>query len=103
RVRDRLRDEPDGADRVVVSGDREVDPVRLRVRVRDGDHRNAETVRLAYRDRLAPGIDHEEGPREAAHLLQPREVLRELLALAVEEKLLLLRVEVEGVLFLASL
>src|SRR5690606_24975560 len=52
RVADALRDELDRADGVVVAGDDVVDEVRIAVRVRDRDDRDAELLRLADRDRL---------------------------------------------------
>src|SRR5881397_85444 len=86
------RNRPDG---IVVAWDRDRDQLRIRVRVHDGDHRNAELVRLGHRDTLLLRIHHEQRPRQPAHVLDARQVLLELAALAVEQQLLLLGVILE--------
>src|SRR5690606_31717738 len=52
RVRDRLADHADRADRVVVTGDRNGEQVRIGVGVSDGDDGDAELVRLVDGDVL---------------------------------------------------
>src|SRR5262249_9123325 len=92
RVSDRLADQLDRADRVVVAGDRHRDQVRIRVRVDDRDDRNAELVGLTDADALLLGVDDEHQPRQPPHVANAIQVLRQLLALAAEHELLLLRV-----------
>src|SRR5205823_3173723 len=71
------------------------DHFRVRVRIHDGDHRNAELVRLGDRDALLLRIHDEQRSRQPAHVLDARQVLLELDALAVEQQLLLLGVVLE--------
>src|SRR5438105_7009366 len=92
QVRDRGRDERNGTDRVVIAGDRHGDQVRVRVRIHDRDHRDAELVRLRHRDTLLLRVHHEQCAREPAHVLDAGEVLLELQTLAVEQQLLFLGV-----------
>src|SRR6266498_2403808 len=94
-IRDRGGDERDGADRVVVAGDRHRDQVGVRVRIHDRDHRDAELVGLGHRDALLLRVHHEQRAGQPAHVLDAREILLELRPLAVEEQLLLLRVALE--------
>src|SRR5438132_330678 len=84
QVGDGGRDERHRPDRVVVAGDRDGDQLRVRVRVYDRDHGNAELVRLGDGDALLLRIHHEQRPRQPAHVLDARQVLLELHALAVE-------------------
>src|SRR2546426_1786388 len=91
-VGDGRGDERNRPDRIVVAGDRDGDQLRVRVRVDDGDYRNAELVRLGDRDALLLRIHDEQRPGQPAHVLDPRQVLLQLDALALEQQLLLLGV-----------
>ena len=57
RVGDRPDDQRAGLDRVVVARNDVVGLVRIAVRVDEGDHRQAEPLRLAHRDRLLAEVD----------------------------------------------
>src|SRR6266480_113580 len=94
-VGDGCRDERNRSDRVVVAGDRNGDQLRVGVRVHDRDHRNAELVRLGDRDALLLRVHYEQRARQPAHVLDARQVLVQLDALAVEQQLLLLCVVLE--------
>src|SRR3569833_872979 len=102
RVGDGLRDQLDGANRVVVAGDRNRDQIGIGVRVDDRDDRDVELVRFADADALLLRIDDEHEAREAAHVANTVQVLRELLALAAEHELLFLGVVLEFTAFLAA-
>src|SRR2546422_4142401 len=94
-VRQRRRDQRYGADRVVVARHRYGDQVGIRVGVHDGDHGDAQLVGFGHRDALLLRVHDEQGPGQACHVLDTRQVLLELDALAVEEQLLLLGVVLE--------
>src|SRR6185436_3970615 len=91
RVRDAGGDEPDRPDRVVVAGNRIVDPARIAVRVDDRDDRDLELLSLGHRDPLLARIDDVHRRGQALHQLDPEEGLLELPALAVQPGRLLLR------------
>src|SRR2546425_214428 len=88
-------DQRNRADRVVVAGDRDRDQLRIGVRVHDGDHGNPELVRLGDRNALLLRVHDEQRPRQPAHVLDARQVLLELHALALEQQLLFLGVVLE--------
>ena len=90
RVGHLRREEPDGADRVVVARDHVVHEIRIAVRVDDGDDRDAENVRFLDGDVLLLGIDHEERVGKLVHLLDAGQILLELLLLPLEPQPLLL-------------
>src|SRR6266536_3481126 len=94
-VRDGRSDEGDGPDRVVVARDGHRDQLRVRVRVHDRDHGDAELVRLGDGDPLLFRVHDNQRPWQPAHILDAREILLELGPLAVEQQLLLLRVVLE--------
>ena len=90
RLGDQVAIERDGAGRVVIARDREIDLVRVAVRIDDGHDRNAEALGLEDGDRFLVGVDHEHQVGRRAHVLDAAERLVELLALAVEVQALLL-------------
>ena len=59
---DRARDHRARADRVVVAGDHEVDPVGVAVGVDEPDDRDPQALRLAHRDRLGLEVDRRTSP-----------------------------------------
>ena len=71
---DRLGDQRAGADRVVVAGDHEVDPVRVAVGVDQADDRDAQALGLAHGDDLGFQVDHEHRVGHALHVLDAAEV-----------------------------
>ena len=73
-VADRARDHCAGADRVIVAGDHEVDPVRVAVRVDQPDDRDAQPLGLAHRDDLGLEVDDEHRVGRALHVLDAAEV-----------------------------
>ena len=75
---DRLRDQRAGADRVVVAGDDEVDPVGVAVGVDEADDRDAQALRLFDRDHLGLEVDHEHRVGDALHVLDAAEVRAQL-------------------------
>src|SRR5688500_934572 len=91
RVGDPGCEETDRADRVVVARDHVVDDVRIAVRVHDGHDRDAQDVRFLDRDVLLFRVDDEERVGQLVHLLDPGQVLLELLLLALEAEALFLR------------
>src|ERR1019366_8027425 len=103
RVGDARRDELDRADRVVVSGDRVRDLVRVAVRVGDGDDREADLVRFLHGDELFGGIDDEHRAGERPHVLEAAEVLLEALVLLLEARDFFLRDRLVGPVFLHAL
>jgi hypothetical protein len=103
RVGDAAGDQLDRADRVVVARDDEVDRVRIAVRVGDGEHGDAELLRLGDGDRLLVRVDDEDRVREGAHVLEAAEVLLEALALLLELRDFLLRKLLVGAVFLHAL
>src|SRR6185437_7418577 len=95
RVRHAAGVEPDGARRIVVAGDHVVDAVERVVGVDDAHDRDAERARLGDRDLVEAHVDHEQRIGNAAHVLDATQRALELLALAVEMQLLLLRQALE--------
>src|SRR3954447_19058712 len=59
RVGDRMRDQLDRTNRVVVAGDRHRDEIRIRVGIDDRDDRDVQLVRFADADALLLRIDDE--------------------------------------------
>src|SRR6266550_2463791 len=68
-VRDRVRDQRDGANRVVVPRNRHGDQIRIGIRIHDRHHRNPQLVRLGDRDSLLLGVHHEQRTGQAAQVL----------------------------------
>src|SRR6267142_3289812 len=89
-VGDAGREQLDGAYRVVVARYRVVDVLRIAIGIHHSDDRDIELARLVDRDVLLLGVDHEEGVRQAIERLDAREDLRQLDALLLELKELLL-------------
>src|SRR5215207_5026611 len=93
-VGDRVGDHPgeqrDRSDRVVVAGNLVVDLVRVAGGDEDGDHRDAQLVRLADGDVLLRGVDDPHRARDAGHVPDAAEGLRELVLLAAQDQQLLL-------------
>ncbi len=79
-----LQDDADGADGVVVRGDRVVDDVRVGVRVDEGHDRDLQTAGLMHGDVLAGGINDDDSVREFLHATHSTQVALELDALAVQ-------------------
>ena len=96
-------DQRDGSHRVVVSGDGDREPVRIRVRVRDGHDGDIQPVRLSNRDIFLVRVHHEDQPRKSGHVLDPRQVALELLTLPLQHQALFLRIELESAFFDAAL
>ena len=71
---DRLGDQRARADRVVVAGDHELDPVRIAVGVHQAHDRNAQAAGLFDRDLLGFQVDHEHRVGHALHVLHAAEV-----------------------------
>ena len=88
-IGDARRDQLDGANRVIVSGDDEIDQVWVAVGVGERDNRNVKLTCLVDGDVLVVRIDDEEHRRKAVHHLDAAEVLLELFALAADGKGLL--------------
>ncbi len=95
RVGDRPRDERDGTDRVVVARDRHGQHVGVRVGVGDGHDRDLEPMRLPHGDLLLLRVHHVDHSRQPGHVLDAGQVALELLPLALQQELLLLRVVLE--------
>src|SRR4029079_13460363 len=89
-VRDDPRQQADGADRVVVARDREVDLVGVAVGVEDADDRDAQLARLFDGQVLLLGVDHPDRGRRTAHLADAAQGALELVALALHLEQLLL-------------
>src|SRR5579864_7067518 len=90
-VGDARREQPDGADGVVVARDDVVDQLRVAIRVHHRDHRDAELVGLGDGDVLLLRVDHEERIGQLVHVADALEVLRHPVVLALEAQPLLLR------------
>ena len=75
---DRLGDQRAGADRVVVAGDHEVDPVGVAVGVDEADDRDAQALGLFDGDHLGFEVDHEHRVGDALHVLDAAEVRAQL-------------------------
>ena len=103
RLSDRLRDQSDRADCIVVAGNRVIYQIGIRIRVGDCDDWNSEAPRLTHRARLALHVDDEHRPRKAGHVLHPRQILVELHPLTVQKKSFLFCIELESALFLSPL
>ncbi len=73
-VPDGARDERAGADRVVVAGDHEVDPVGVAVGVHEPDDGDAQPLRLAHGDGLGFEVDHEHRVGYALHVFDPPQI-----------------------------
>ncbi len=71
---DRLGDQRAGADRVVVAGDHEVDPVGVAVGVDQADDRDPQAPGLFDGDLLGFQVDHEHRVGHALHVLDAAEV-----------------------------
>src|ERR671915_378459 len=84
-----------GADRIVVTGDAEVDFLWITVRVQYRNDRDAELARLAHRDLLFLGVEYVDRVRQAIEISNAPEVARELLVLATQTECLLLRQPLE--------
>ena len=95
RVSDRVRDQLDRLDRVVVARNRNGDEIRIGVRIDERDDRNSQLVRLGYRDALLLGVDHEHQAGKTAQVLDAAQVLRKLVALTGHHQLLFLGVVLE--------
>ena len=100
---DCLGDQLDRPDRVVVTGDRHRDEIRIGVRVADGDDRDAELVGFGDRDALLLAVDDEEQARYTRHGLDAFQILGKLLTLTRHHQLFLLRVVGERAIFRAGL
>ncbi len=83
------------ADRVVVTGNREVDRHGIDVRVDQADDRNAKALGLGHGDHLAVEVDHEDAVGNALHVAYAAEVELELRQLGLSRHALLGRQEVE--------
>src|SRR5688572_13751052 len=84
-------EEADGAQRVVVARDDEVDFVRVAVGVDDADDRNLELARLVDGDLFLAGVDDEDGVGQARHVADALEVLLKLALLLLDLRDFLLR------------
>src|SRR5690606_9098835 len=69
----------DGANGVIISGDREVDTVGVAVGVDHADDRNAQVVGFGDGNTLVVHIDHEQRIRQAAHVLDTPDAALKLL------------------------
>ena len=96
---DRVGDHPAhqrvGPDRIVVSGNRELDDIGVDVGVDDSDDRNAELVGLGDGDVFFLGVEDEDRVRSLVHAANAAQVLLQLLELAAEQQRFLLRHRVE--------
>src|SRR5262249_51334853 len=75
---------------VVVTWNLVVDLVRIAVRVKNRDHRNAQLARLADGDVLLLGVDDPDGAWHLAHLADAAQRALQLVLLPLEHQLLLL-------------
>ncbi len=95
RIAEFADDDVDGAHRVIVARDRDVDEVWVTVGIDEADGRNAERAGLEKSVLLAVRIDDHERARHLRHLTNAAEVALDLLPLAEELRLHLLRVVLE--------
>src|SRR4029077_17930912 len=79
RVGDLAGEQPDGAQRIVVARDDEVDFVGIAVGVDDADDRDLELARLVDGNLFLAGVDHEDRVGQPAHVADAFQVLLELL------------------------
>ena len=96
-------DQFDGAGRVVVGRDGEVDGIRIIGGVAEGEHGDAELVGFGDGVVLEGRIDEDHGLRELTHFLDAAEVLVELGEFLLEEGDLFLREAVPGAIGLLGL
>ena len=89
-------EQPDGADRVVVAGDRVVDLVRVAVGVEDPDDRDVQLARLLDGEVLFLRVDDPDRGRRTGHLADATERALELVALPLHLQELLLRAAASG-------
>src|SRR4029453_14169810 len=80
-IGDRLTVEADSAAGIVVARNREGDALRVRVRIEDGDDRDAKDVWFLYRQLFLVGIDDEHDVRKAAHVADAAKRILQLVAL----------------------
>ena len=90
RVGDPRGDQANGADRVVVAGNRVGDARRIAVGVDDGDDGNRELLRLGDGDALLARIDDEDRRRQAVQLLDADQRFLQLGPLPVQPERFLL-------------
>ena len=95
-VGDHAGQQADGADRVVVARDREVDQVRVAVGVQDADDRDPQLAGLLDGEVLLVGVDDPDRRRRAGHVPDAAQRLVELVALALHVQQLLLRAAAAG-------
>jgi hypothetical protein len=77
-------EQPDRAQRVVVARNHVIHFAGIAVGIDHRDHRNAQLARLAHRDLLFVRVDHEHRIRQAAQVLDARQVGLQVLALAFQ-------------------
>src|SRR5579862_3549978 len=94
-VGNRLGDQLDRADRIVVSGNRHRNEIRIGVRIDDRHDRDRQLVALVDGDALLLRIDDEHEARRSAHVPNAVEVLHELVLFPRQHELLFLRVVLE--------
>src|SRR5687768_12899759 len=103
RISDRLHDQLDRADRIIVAGDRHGNEIGIGIRVDDADDWNPELVRLVDGDLLFLRVDDEEEAWQPRHVPDAGQILLQLLPLTRQEELFLLGVVLEFAAFLAAL
>src|SRR5690606_9908561 len=96
RVGDLARQQPDGADGVVVAGDHVIDLVRIAVGVHDRDDGNAQLAGFVHGDALLARVNDEHRVRQPLHLPDAAQVALQLLALVAQLHHFLLGQHVEG-------
>ena len=82
------QDHADGADGVVIAGDRVVDQLGVAIGVDDGHHGDAEAVGFADSDILARRVDHDQRGGEFVHFAETGQILHQAGQLAAEGSLL---------------
>ena len=89
-VGDHAGDEFDGANRVIVAGDRVCGLIGITIGVHDGNDRNIEALRLVDGDGLALDVDHEHRGGHPFHVHDAVEIAMQFALLATERGDLLL-------------
>ena len=68
-IRHTLDVQPDGSNRIIITGNDVVDTLGVTVGVNDTNHRNAQLVGFGYRNALVIDIDHEQCIGQTRHIL----------------------------------
>src|ERR1700733_1613189 len=83
-------EQANGAERVIVAGDHDVDDVGIAIGIDDGNDRHAHAARFANGDLLVIWVDDEHHVGKRSHVLDACEILLEVLQLAIKTRSFLL-------------